>query len=814
MADINEILSKEAIEGLKQADKLLTQADLTAKKFIETSKQLDASFRAMSASQQNIVSGQKQMQAQTEKMTQLQKDEAKAVKATESAAAALNKQRQTALSQLAKQEAKERELAEALKKEVKTLQDAATQNRALTQARKNLDLTTEKGRATLRQYNDTITKNTEFIRQNATAMEKQRMNIGNYKSAFDGVGAKLAGAFSVTAVLAFGRAAFAAFEEQEQANRKLLFALKGNKQAFKELTDQANEFQSKTGIADDAIQGIQVLAAESGKTTAEIKKITEATINWSKITGQDLQAAYLQINGTLTGTAGRLTRVDAEFKTLTEEQLKAGAAIDLINTKYKGFAENAATDTEKLTANWNEFKESAGSAIGGIINPLLKQTSSLLNDINTKQGFWQKTLTLFSSLVPSSQLKNSFDAVNLAKEKNNKLDSVGIRNAESTKKIIAETVKARMEESAAITAKQNKDKQSKIIIEQVGAYQKLTQSISDTREQINNLLAAGQQPSTALSEKLQKDEEQLIAVGKAAEFAALRLIAVQQGGFEPTLTGKGTKAATPAGRKLTPREGITGGSPIEGTELFASGEASQFALDQAQVVADTTFQIMADSANAEFDLKLSLLEKEKQARLDVAKTEEEKAKIEAKYAKQAAKIKTEQFKKQKSADIIQAIINTALAVTRLLATPAAAIAAGIAGAAQVAVISAQKVPQFDAGSASTPSQFIAGERRPEFMITPSGGVQLVTRPTMFKNMAGATVIGGEETAEIMKATGANGTTENLAPYISRMESNIVAAITNKRELHISATGSRITERQGEYFKTYFNRKVSWVGRKN
>jgi hypothetical protein len=146
-------------------------------------------------------------------------------------------------------------------------------------------------------------------------------------------------------------------------------------------------------------------------------------------------------------------------------------------------------------------------------------------------------------------------------------------------------------------------------------------------------------------------------------------------------------------------------------------------------------------------------------------------------------------------------------------TPAG-IAAGIAGAALTIKLAKQPIPQFDSGSTSTPSQFIAGERRPEFMITPSGGVQLVTKPTLFKNMAGATVIGGEETAEIMRATNAGQKAESIAPYISRMERNIVTAIKDKRELHISAKGDRITEREGSYNKTYFNRKISWGVRKN
>ena len=203
-------------------------------------------------------------------------------------------------------------------------------------------------------------------------LDQSKSDVSGFGSAVNKMGAMATAAYigMGAAALKFAKGSFMAFEAQEKANKRLLFALKGNTSEFNELTKQATKFQSTTGIADDAIQGIQTLAAQSGRTRQEIEKITEATINWSSLTGQDLQSAYMQINGTLNGTAGSLTRVDSQFGTLTETQLKNGAAIDLINTKYKDFAANSATALEKLSANWDEFKESAGSLLADVINPL------------------------------------------------------------------------------------------------------------------------------------------------------------------------------------------------------------------------------------------------------------------------------------------------------------------------------------------------------------------------------------------------------------------------------------------------------------
>src|SRR5690606_26806857 len=62
-----------------------------------------------------------------------------------------------------------------------------------------------------------------------------------------------------------------------------------------------------------------------------------------------------------------------------------------------------------------------------------------------------------------------------------------------------------------------------------------------------------------------------------------------------------------------------------------------------------------------------------------------------------ADIKTKQFKRQKAADLAQAAINTALAITKALRNVLLAAAAGVAGAAQAAVIATTPIPVFEKG---------------------------------------------------------------------------------------------------------------------
>ena len=69
--------------------------------------------------------------------------------------------------------------------EIGTIQKLDAENKKLRASLRSLDLTTEAGRKTQKEYIAQINANTEFIRKNSDAAIQQKMNIGNYKSALD-----------------------------------------------------------------------------------------------------------------------------------------------------------------------------------------------------------------------------------------------------------------------------------------------------------------------------------------------------------------------------------------------------------------------------------------------------------------------------------------------------------------------------------------------------------------------------------------------------------------------------------------------------
>lgn len=70
----------------------------------------------------------------------------------------------------------------ALNTEVNTVNEAVQANRQMVQLRNQLNPAIEQEADLIAQLNNRINQNTEFVRENSSASEQQRMNIGNYRN--------------------------------------------------------------------------------------------------------------------------------------------------------------------------------------------------------------------------------------------------------------------------------------------------------------------------------------------------------------------------------------------------------------------------------------------------------------------------------------------------------------------------------------------------------------------------------------------------------------------------------------------------------
>jgi len=165
-------------------------------------------------------------------------------------------------------------------------------------------------------------------------------------------------------------------------------------------------------------------------------------------------------------------------------------------------------------------------------------------------------------------------------------------------------------------------------------------------------------------------------------------------------------------------------------EKEKSESISNAAIEIAQKTSDAIFQIANQRRNDEFNLQIQRLNELKSKELSNKElTDAQKERIELRYQRQIAAIKTKQAQADKAAAIAQAIINGALAITKIFTSVTALNPASFAAiavtaattAAQIAIIGAQKIPKFAKGteyvkgggtetSDSIPAMLSKGER--------------------------------------------------------------------------------------------------------
>jgi hypothetical protein len=219
-----------------------------------------------------------------------------------------------------------------------------------------------------------------------------------------------------------------------------------------------------------------------------------------------------------------------------------------------------------------------------------------------------------------------------------------------------------------------------------------------------------------------------------------------------------------------------------------------------RAIIDASFQALSAIGDAFTERKVSNLQKEfdvlmlqKEAELSAeGLSAEEKQKIEEKFAKKAAEIKTKQAKAEKRAALSSIIINTALAVSKAWGQTGifglvAQIPVLAMGVLQLGIAASQKIPEFAKGTENAPGTgFIAGEAGFERMTLSSGEVMMIDKPTYFKGskFKGATIDSNEETRKIIAQSQAqniiNFDTEELKRENKKNTNRIVRAISQDK----------------------------------
>jgi hypothetical protein len=197
--------------------------------------------------------------------------------------------------------------------------------------------------------------------------------------------------FSANVTKAFGIAETATVRLNAVAQMK---GLDGGAARFKKL---AAEMQTLTGVSDEVVQNISAELLAQGKSEAMTRKMIKAAADLSAVTGDDLNTSVEMLNRSLSGQAGMLARTNPELKSLTEEQLKSGAAIDLIAQKYTGMAQSMSGTIEVS----NKLRDETFGDLAETMGQFLAPAVTLVNQAFTNMALTGIEIMNFVNQMPA-----------------------------------------------------------------------------------------------------------------------------------------------------------------------------------------------------------------------------------------------------------------------------------------------------------------------------------------------------------------------------------------------------------------------------
>lgn len=153
---------------------ILAQLDLDTQSLVKSAMESGNAIKALRAEQKLLKdSGEENSAQYVRNEAELKRLTAQRNQATKAIAAQVNESDRLVSAQ--------EKATEAISKEVVTIDEAIANNKELRAVRNTLNLTTEEGKKKLAEINAKLDANTEFVRENGSALEQQKMNIGNYK---------------------------------------------------------------------------------------------------------------------------------------------------------------------------------------------------------------------------------------------------------------------------------------------------------------------------------------------------------------------------------------------------------------------------------------------------------------------------------------------------------------------------------------------------------------------------------------------------------------------------------------------------------
>jgi TP901 family phage tail tape measure protein len=268
----------------------------------------------------------------------------------------------------------------------------------------------------------------------------------------------------------------------------------------------------------------------------------------------------------------------------------------------------------------------------------------------------------------------------------------------------------------------------------------------------------------------------------------------------------------------TTKDGIAKNKELFNGIFFAIGQLTDIfamSLDGSLIKVDNELSALKDKEERLLEIYEGNAEAQDRVRRN---TEQEEDRLE----KKRVEILTKKAKLDKAAAMTAIIQNTAVEVSKVLSIPPLAIAIGLFGAAQLAVVANQPIPKFEKGTDNSPEGVaIVGEKGRELII-PSKGDAYVSpdRETKTYLPKGSKVIPNQKTENILSNMSASleipnslkreDNSEAIERLITKRDAEILAALEGRKEyvFNVSKQGVEMLRKKGDNTTKYYNERYN------
>lgn len=200
------------------------------------------------------------------------------------------------------------------------------------------------------------------------------------------VGLGVAGAMAVKKLIDSLNECAAAYRVQETAERALAQAARNNPymdgHSVSELRQYARELEKTTNYTDESILQMMTMLSASGRTKEQIQRIVATSIDIASSGTMSLESAIKNLNRTFGGLSGELGEIEPQIKSLTQEELANGKAVEVMAGKYKGMSREVKDVNVQLKNAFQTLKESIGAGWDKLFEKPKEALKSYLDKVN------------------------------------------------------------------------------------------------------------------------------------------------------------------------------------------------------------------------------------------------------------------------------------------------------------------------------------------------------------------------------------------------------------------------------------------------